>query len=166
MVIWVTGLSGAGKTTLCKALYAKLKKDEPATIMIDSEVLRGILDPTLSYQEEDRKKQVKKVQSLAKLLADQDLTVIVAILYSHPDLLNWNRQNFTNYFEVYLNAPLDLVKRRDPKGIYQSAARGEMKHVVGVDLPWHTPLNPNLIVNSQYEEPPEVIADQIISSLR
>ena len=70
MVIWVTGLSGAGKTTLCKALYAKLKKDEPATIMIDSEVLRGILDPTLSYQEEDRKKQVKKVQSLAKLLAD------------------------------------------------------------------------------------------------
>ncbi len=165
MVIWITGISAAGKTTLCTALYDIIKPQFPETVFIDSETIREMFGKGLSYREEDRRRQVERVQRLAKMLDDQGLIVIVAILYSHPELLQWNREMFEGYFEIYLDAPLELVQSRDPKQIYAKAEKGEMPHVVGLDVPWHAPEHPNLVVDSLREERPGDVAKRIISAI-
>ena len=125
VVIWITGLSGAGKTSLCDALGRMLKPCLPQLVRIDGDAVRQLFGDALEHTEADRKVQIGRIQRLAKMLSEQGLVVLVAALYCHPDLLAWNRTNLTDYFEVYLDAPLDLVERRDNKGLYAGAAAGE-----------------------------------------
>ncbi len=147
MVIWITGLSGAGKTTLCEALSRRLKPHLPELTNLDGDVVRQVFGGELGYGEPDRVAQIKRIQSLAEMLDGQGLVVLVAALYAHPDLLAWNRATFADYVEVYLEAPLDLVRARDPKGLYAKAAAGRMPDVVGLDIPWHAPVNPDLTID-------------------
>jgi len=147
MVIWMTGLSGAGKTTLCEALTRRLKPALPALTILDGDVVRQVFGGDLGHSEADRVTQIRRIQSLAEMLDRQGLVVLVAALYAHPDLLAWNRATFDDYFEIYLNAPLDLVRRRDPRGLYGKAAAGQMPDVVGLDIPWHAPVNPDLTID-------------------
>lgn len=165
MVIWVTGLSGAGKTTLCQAIYRLLKPRLPELVLLDGDVVRAILSQDLGYRESDRIVQVKRIQGLAKCLSDQGVVVLVAALYSHPELLAWNREHFQDYVEVYLKASLETVRRRDPKALYAKASVGTMPHVVGMDIPWHEPVNPDLVINSDESESPESLAKTIVASV-
>ncbi|MBI4283287.1 MAG: adenylyl-sulfate kinase, partial [Chloroflexi bacterium] len=87
MVIWVTGLAGSGKTSLCNALYRLLKPQLPELALLDGDVIRAAFGNDLTYSEEDRVKQVKRLQNVAKVLSEQGLVVIVAVVYAHPDLL-------------------------------------------------------------------------------
>jgi adenylylsulfate kinase-like enzyme len=160
MVIWITGLSGAGKTTLCDALHKVLKPQMPQLVRIDGDEVRRLIGGGLGYTEADRVTQIKRVQALAKMLADQGLIVLVGALYSHPDLMAWNRANLPGYFEVYLNAPLDLVRGRDSKGLYAAAEKGKAANVVGVDIPWHAPTSPDMVLDATL--PPDELARQII----
>ncbi len=146
MVIWITGLSGSGKTTLATALYKAMKPRLPALVRIDGDEVRALFGNSLSFSESDRRLQIQRIQSLAAMLDGQGLPVIVAALYAHPDLLAWNRDHFSNYFEVYIDASLDLVRSRDPKGLYAKAQAGKISHVVGMDVPWHAPDNPHMTV--------------------
>src|SRR5580698_9930829 len=116
MIIWVTGISGAGKTTLCLALQRILKPKLPELVLLDGDVIRDIFGNDLGFAEADRKRQIARIQSIARELDRQDLVVLVAALYSHPSLLEWNRNNFPSYFEIYLEASISLVSSRDPKG--------------------------------------------------
>ena len=104
MVIWITGLSGVGKTTLATALYEAMKPGLPALVRIDGDEVRALFGNSLSFAESDRRLQIQRIQSLAAMLDGQGLTVIVAALYAHPELLAWNRDHFSDYFEVYLEA--------------------------------------------------------------
>jgi cytidine diphosphoramidate kinase len=165
MIIWITGLSGAGKTTICEAIVRKLKPVMPELGLVDGDVVRDVFANDLDYTEPSRMLQIKRIQSLAKVMDTQDFVILVAALYSHPELLAWNRANYSNYFEVYLDASLDLVRSRDPKGLYAKADAGEMDHVVGIDLPWHAPLNPDLTIKATNVETPEDMAGQIISAV-
>jgi adenylylsulfate kinase-like enzyme len=146
MVIWITGLSGSGKTTLATALYESMKPRLSTLVRIDGDEVRALFGNSLGFAESDRRLQIQRLQSLAAMLDDQGLTVIVAALYAHPDLLAWNREHFSDYLEVYLEASLDLVRSRDSRGLYTKADSGEMAHVVGVDVPWHAPDNPHMTV--------------------
>ena len=123
MVIWITGLSGSGKTTLATALYESMKPRLSALVRIDGDEVRTLFGNSLGFTESDRHLQVQRLQNLAAMLDGQGLAVIVAALYANPDLLAWNRDHFSNYFEVYIDASLDLVRSRDPKGLYAMAAR-------------------------------------------
>jgi adenylyl-sulfate kinase len=161
MVIWITGLSGAGKTTLSTALVDLLKPRMPELVLIDGDAVRAMFGETLDYSEASRTIQIKRLQALAQYLSRQGLVVIVAALYAHPDLLAWNRRNFPAYFEVYIEAPLDLVRARDPKGLYKKAARGEMADVVGIDIPWHAPERPDMVIDARSREAPETIARRL-----
>ena len=96
------------------------------------------------------------------MLSDQGLVVLVAALYSHPDLLAWNRANLADYFEVYLDAPFELVERRDSKGLYAGAAAGAIPHVVGVDIPWHAPQAPDLRIDVAAGLDPDDLAIAVI----
>lgn len=165
MVIWITGLSGAGKTTLCEAVRALVKPRMPELVLLDGDVVRSAFGNDLSYREADRVVQIKRMQGLAAALERQGLVVLVAALYASPELLAWNRQNFADYFEIYVEAPLDLLRRRDTKALYRTAESGERRDVVGVDIPWHAPARPDMVIDAARGEPPEQLALRLIAAV-
>lgn len=157
-VIWLTGLSGAGKTSIVEALWRRFESVVPELVKLDGDVLRAAYDDVLGYEIADRIRQIKRIQSLAKVLADQRKLVLVAALYASDELLAWNRRNFPDYFEAYVEAPLDLLMERDVKGLYGKAFRGEMPNVVGLDIPWTPPRNPDIILDRRIEASAEDFA--------
>lgn len=165
MVIWVTGLAGSGKTTLCRALYKLLKPVMPELVVLDGDAVREAFGRDLGYSEAQRVIQIKRLQGIAKLLSDQGCVVLVAALYAHPELLDWNRHHFSAYFEVYLKASLDTVRRRDSKGLYAKAARGETAHVVGLDVPWRPPVTPDLVLEMDTFQSPIDLASQVAKAV-
>jgi adenylyl-sulfate kinase len=165
MVLWLTGLSGAGKTTICTELYGRLKERLPELVLLDGDAVRAALGGGLGFTEEDRNVQIRRVQGIAKLLSDQGLVVLVGVVYANPNLLAWNRANLDPYFEVYLRVPLDVVQRRDAKGLYARAACGETSNVVGVDIPWHEPGHSDLILEADGRDTPAVMAQRIIDNV-
>ncbi|MHA1569285.1 MAG: adenylyl-sulfate kinase [Alphaproteobacteria bacterium] len=165
MVIWITGLSGAGKTSLCDALRDRLKAFLPELVLLDGDAVRGLFGNNLGFSEAERKLQIGRIQSLAKMLSDQGLVVLVGALYAHPDLLAWNRENFASYFEIHLDAPLELVTRRDGKGLYAGAADGTTKDVVGIDIPYHAPEAPDLRIDATADGGIEDMAARVIRAV-
>lgn len=165
MVIWITGLSGAGKSTICDVLHEILKADLPELVILDGDAVRAAFGHNLGYKEEDRVKQAHRLQSLARVLSDQDLIVIVGVLYNNAELLAWNRAELKNYFEVYLKASLDTVQSRDPKGLYAKRNSGELADVVGIDIPWNEPENPDLVLNMDQPGNPRDMALRIIEAI-
>jgi len=162
MVIWITGISGAGKSTVCEAIIQMAKPYVPEMVWLDGDVVREIFGDNLGHTEPDRMRQIQRIQRLAKELDAQGMVVLVAALYAHPDLLSWNRENFESYAEIYRDAPLELVRKRDPKGLYAKVQTGEVEHVVGIDIPWHAPENSTLTVQMTDSESPDSIARRIV----
>ncbi len=165
-VIWFIGLSGSGKTTLCQALYSILKPRIPQLVALDGEKMRAAVGSGAGYREKDRILQFKRVQRLARELARQDLLVLVATLYSNAELLEWNRAHLDNYFEVFVDTPMDLVRQRDTKGLYSKAHRGDTKNVVGIDIPWYAPNNCDMVIDGSFAVAPEQLARQIAETTR
>lgn len=165
MVIWLTGMSGSGKTTLCTAMHAVLKPRLPHLVKLDGDEIRDAFGNDLTHVEADRMRQITRIQRIAKMLADQGLVVLVAALYAHPGLLAWNRANLPNYFEVYLKADLDFLSTRDSKGLYQKAQRGELKDLVGVDIPWNEPQQPDLVIDASGAKAPNLLALDVLRAI-
>ena len=147
MIIWITGLSGSGKTTISQELFKKYKPKIKNLVCVDGDVIRNLYDNDLAYDEKSRIKQIIRIQKLCDYLNQQKLIVIVAALYNNVDLMTWNQKNFQNYFQIYLNAPVDLVKKRDPKKLYYKYEKGLQNNIVGIDIPWHNPINSDLTIN-------------------
>ncbi len=165
MVIWITGISGSGKSTLSKLIYEKFKHDLPGLVLIDGDEVRELFGNSLGYKESDRYKQIERIQRIATMLDKQDLFVVVSALYAHPDLLAKNRENYSDYFEVYLDASVELVSKRDPKGLYAKAASGETQDVVGIDVAWHAPSNSNLRIRMDDNPRPEEALQDIVTAI-
>ena len=148
-VIWITGLSGAGKTTLSEELNFRLQKNNLPSILLDGDVLRNIFINTLenkpSYGRNARINLAMKYGLLSKTLSNQGFTVIIATISMFNEIYVWNRKNLKNYFEVYLKVPLDELNLRDPKKIYQRYKDGKLKNVAGLDLTVDEPLSADLI---------------------
>ena len=129
-VIWITGLSGAGKTTLARELIQRLQECESQPILLDGDILRNLLQVSEnvldSHSRNARIKLALKYAQMCRLLSDQGFTVVIATISMFDELYAWNRENITNYFEVYLKVPLDELRRRDPKSIYQRYENGEL----------------------------------------
>ncbi len=130
-------------------------------VQLDGDEIREVYQQNLGFNENDRFKQIQRIQRLALMLDRQGMLVVVSALYCHPVLTTWNRQSFSGYFEVYLDAPLSLVAARDAKGLYAEAKRRELPQVVGIDIPWHAPTNPNMRVDAASAGSADEIAVQI-----
>ena len=98
-------------------------------------------------------------------LKKQNQIVVVSALYSSPKILNWNRENYINYYEIYLKAPIELVRSRDPKGIYKNYDLGKENNVVGLDIPWHEPKNSDLIIDIDKNTTIKTITDKVIENI-
>ena len=148
MVIWIIGLSGAGKTTLAEEIYKISKPINPNTVLIDGDVIREIFGNDLGHSAEDRKKNAKRISRLCYFLSLHNINVICSILSLFQTSRDWNRKNIKDYFEVYIKTPISNLIERDPKGIYKRYNDGMISNVAGLDLTFEEPLDPDLIINN------------------
>ncbi len=151
MVTWIIGLSRAGKTTLSKLLYDKLKSQNSNLVLIDGDIIRDLFGNDVDHSIEGRRKNAERISYLSKFLSDQNIHVIAAVLSIFPEWQSWNRENIKNYQEVYLKASIDILERRDKNNLYSQAKKGEIKNVVGIDIPFPEPKNPDLVIENNIE---------------
>ena len=154
-VIWITGLSGAGKTTLAGLLDVCLQKLCVQVVLLDGDMLRILfLDADLkseSYTRQERIKLALKYSHLCKTLSAQGFNIIIATISMFNEVYDWNRENITNYFEVYLKVPLKELRRRDPKFIYKRYDNGNLRNVAGLDLKVDEPSKSHLTLDFEAE---------------
>jgi len=148
MVYWLTGLSGAGKTTIGKHLYARLKLIEPNVVFLDGDILRGVFGNNVGHSVEERKELALSYARLCKMLSDQGMDVVCATMSLFSEVHEFNRENIKRYVEVFIECDMDELKRRDQKGIYSRALKGELDNVVGVNLPYDRPKDCNLVIDN------------------
>jgi len=165
MVVWLVGLSGAGKSTIGRQAYGLWKKRELNTVFIDGDEIRAIFNNDNNekdYSIEGRKKNVQRIVEICNWLDKQEINVVCCVLCIFPDILNENRKRFDEYLEIYVSAPLDVLRFRDTKGLYAASDRGEQKNIVGIDIPFPEPVSPDLVLDSSnrtYDS--NVLADQV-----
>lgn len=163
MVIWLIGLSGSGKSTLGEAISSQLKRLGRSVIFLDGDVIRQVFGNDVDHTIEGRLVNAKRISSLSKFLSDQGVDIVASVLSIFPEWQQWNRDNISNYFDVYIKCDIDLLIQRDSKGLYKKAILGEIKNVVGIDLPFPEPNLTKLRIenNISYDEFISY-ADQII----
>jgi cytidine diphosphoramidate kinase len=166
MVIWLIGLSGAGKTTIGKAVYRRWKTLAPDTVLVDGDDMRRIFGQDQSpadYSVSGRRRNAERIFEICAWLDRQDLNVVCCILSIFPDMQERNRREFSRYFEVFVHAPIDKLAQRDDKRLYGPALAGSTRNVVGVDIEFPAPPNPDLIIdNGRFDTAPEHWAEQIL----
>ncbi len=164
MVIWLIGLSGAGKTVIGQELFTLFKQNNNC-VFIDGDIIRDIFNNDLGHSLEDRKKNSRRISRLCHFLSRQNISVVCSILsISHEDQ-QWNRENIDNYYEVFIDVPLEVLLKRDTKGLYEKALKGEISDVVGVDIEFNDPPNADLVINNTGENSVIEIARNIFKSV-
>jgi adenylyl-sulfate kinase len=162
--LWMTGLSGAGKTTIAKIVEAELKSRGLKIERLDGDVVRQSLTRDLGFSKEDREKNIERVTFVAKLLSRNGVGVIASFISPYRAVRDRVRSETTNFIEVFVNAPLEVCAERDVKGLYAKAFAGEIPNFTGVSDPYEPPLNPEIVLNT-HEETPEESAQKLISYL-
>jgi adenylylsulfate kinase len=171
MVVWLTGLSGSGKTTFARALLKRIKPIQPATVHVDGDMVRDIIqDSNVAHDRESRLVNAYRICRMAKVLEQQGLLVVVSTMSLFHEIHDWNRKNFDEYFEILIHVDKELLKKRDARAIYTSLDSGKVKNVGGFDLAIEEPKTPDLVVdNNEHQklhENVESIVKAIESSLK
>lgn len=149
VVIWITGLSGAGKSTIARAATKLLKAEGTVPILLDGDEFRAAVGDDLGHDPKGRLLNAYRLARFASYLAHQDHVVICATMSLFHEVQEWNRANAPHYVEVYLKVGLDRLTSRDPKGLYARARAGKATGVVGVDLPFVEPLATDLVLENE-----------------
>jgi cytidine diphosphoramidate kinase len=147
-VYWITGLSGAGKTTFGKMVHDHIKKQSPHAVFLDGDELRKVFGGMHGHSIEDRKILAGHYSRLCKMLSDQGIIVVCSTVAMFDDVRSWNRANIERYTEVYIRVPMDELKRRDQNQIYSKFEKGEVEHVMGLDLDFEEPKTPDLVLDN------------------
>lgn len=164
-VYWVTGLSGAGKTTIGNILYQKIKEKKDNIVILDGDALRNVYGNDLGYTRDERNKGAYRNARISTMLAEQGIDVICCTISMFDDVRTWNRENIKNYVEIYLNVSLEVLKRRDQKGLYSGISSGKTNNVAGADLQVDLPKNSDIVIENDGEQLPAKIADFILKNV-
>lgn len=164
IVYWITGLSGAGKTTIGKEFYNQLHRKKNNVVFFDGDTLREVFGGDLGYSKEERRKCAMRYSRLCKLLSEQGIDVICCTISMFDDVRNWNREHIENYKEIYVRVPIEVLKTRNQKGLYSGIADGTSEDVVGMDLQLELPRHPDLILDNVGLKKPVELADIIMNT--
>jgi len=164
VTIWFTGLSGSGKSTIARILEKRLKATGHKVEVLDGDVVRTHLSKGLGFSKEDRDTNIKRIGFVCHLLTRNDVIAIAAAISPYREVRDFNRSLIGNFVEVYAKCALEECAKRDVKGLYQKAMRGEIKGFTGVDDPYEEPLSAEVICETDKETPGES-ADKVLSKL-
>lgn len=164
-VYWITGLSGAGKTTIGSRLYADIKKEKRNVIFLDGDALREIYQDN-NYTYENRKKLAFQHGRLCRMLSEQGIDVVICVIAMFDECREWNRKNISNYKEIYLYADMQELIRRDQKQLYSKALKKEISNVMGIDISFEEPKTPDIIMDNSGEKTPEEVVEEIEGLLK
>lgn len=151
MIVWIIGLSGAGKTTLANEIVSQVhqgNKSNKGVVLIDGDVIREIFGNDLGYSLEDRFRNAERICKLCEFLDSQGVHVVCAILSLFSESRIWNRENLRDYYEVFIDVPVNELIKRDPKGIYKKYEQGLITDVVGMDIEFPVPENADLVIKN------------------
>lgn len=158
MTLWFTGLSGAGKTTISRALEKELLEKGYKVEVLDGDVVRQNLTKGLGFSKADRDENIRRIGFVAHILSRNGVIVIVSAISPYRKIREEVRQRIGDFIEVYVNAPLEVCEQRDVKGLYKKARAGEIKGFTGIDDPYDPPLNPEVECRTDLESLPESVA--------
>ncbi|WP_179405056.1 sulfate adenylyltransferase subunit CysN [Burkholderia guangdongensis] len=165
-VVWLTGLSGAGKSTIANLVEKKLHALGKHTYLLDGDNVRHGLNRDLGFTEADRVENIRRVAEVARLMVDAGLITLVSFISpfrAERDMAR-ARVGEGEFVEVFVDTPLSVAEERDPKGLYKKARRGELKHFTGIDSPYEAPERPELRIDTTAESPEEA-AERIVAYL-
>ncbi len=152
LVIWMVGLSGSGKSTLARALENTLHEKGYLTQLLDGDNLRTGINNNLGFSEEDRVENIRRAAEVSKLFANCGVITICSLISPTHQIQDMARRVIGDkYVEVFINCPLEVCEKRDVKGLYAKARRGEIKNFTGIDSPFEEPEKPELIVNTHID---------------
>ncbi len=166
-VVWLTGLSGSGKSTVARALEARLSSLGVACYVLDGDGLRTGLNAGLGFSDADRRENVRRAAEAAAILRDAGLVAIVSLISPHASGRERARElaGADRFVEVFLDAPLAVCEARDPKGLYAKARAGEIPSFTGVSAPYEAPSRPDVVLRSA-EEGVEACVGRLLGILR
>jgi adenylylsulfate kinase len=165
VTVWFTGLSGAGKTTISRAVGNRLKSYGQKLEILDGDVVRLNLCKGLGFSKEDRDENIRRVGFVADLLTRNQVTVLVSAISPYREIRQEVRERIGNFVEVYVNAPLQVCEQRDVKGLYKKARAGEIKNFTGIDDPYEPPFNPDVECRTDLETVEESVS-KVLAKLR
>ncbi|HTB45235.1 MAG TPA: adenylyl-sulfate kinase [Acetobacteraceae bacterium] len=166
-VLWFTGLSGAGKSTIANLVEKRLHAMGRHTMILDGDNVRHGLNRDLGFTEADRVENIRRVAEVAKLFVDAGLIVLVSFIspYRAERMLAREAVEDGEFVEIFVDTPVDECRRRDPKGLYRRADAGQLRNFTGVDAPYEAPLDPEIRLRT-LELSPEALAEQVVQELR
>ena len=167
-LFWITGLAGAGKTTVGETVAELLRERHKNVIFLDGDELRKIFNETnadCSYSESARLSMAYRYSRLCAHLTGQGHNVVCATMSLFPEIWRWNRSHISNYFEVYVEVPFPVLVKRNKKGLYSDVHPVQgATNVVGVDILFHQPENPDFRIINDGSETPHSVAQKILES--
>lgn len=165
VMLWFTGLSGSGKSTVAIALERELHKRGLLCRILDGDNIRSGINSNLGFTAEDRKENIRRIAEVAKLFVDTGIITIAAFISPTEEIRNLAKEIIgpSDFKEIYISTPLAECERRDVKGLYARARRGEVKNFTGISAPFEAPANPAVRIDTTKLTPQECV-DKIIAS--
>ena len=162
-VIWFTGLSGSGKSTLAHSVEEELYNLGCRTYVLDGDNVRHGLSSNLTFSDDDRKENIRRIGETAKLMMEAGVISMTAFISPFKEDRNLVRQLLPqgDFIEIYCNASLEACESRDVKGLYKRARAGEIKNYTGIDSPYEAPSNPELVIDTESESLGESVAEVV-----
>jgi adenylylsulfate kinase len=164
VTVWFTGLSGAGKTTICQAVEKELRARGYQLEVLDGDIVRENLTKGLGFSKEDRDENIRRIGFVAHLLTRNGVIVLVSAISPYRAIREEVRQRIGDFVEVYVSTPLEVCEERDVKGLYKRARAGQIKQFTGIDDPYEPPLNPEVDCKTQQETLEESV-NKVLSQL-
>ena len=163
---WITGLSGAGKTTLGQMFYQHLRQQgQHNLVYLDGDTMREVFGNNHGHSPEERHQLAMSYARMCRMLTEQGIDVICATISMFDEVREWNRKNIHKYVEIYLDVPIKVLQQRDQKQLYSRALRGEVSNVMGVDVPVAFPHSPDIVLENDNSLTKPQLLEQLLQAI-